>query len=368
MPLGEGNYVFFTVGIGQIWFTRRALDGTWVPAVQEQNPQLPGEAAAQGISQQSTFELQHVAIAAHGGELWHSRWDSQGQATVFVDVQATAAGRVGGGFMDVDAAHGPSTSPASRDLFVVGCTYDVIPPAAPVLKLWHTRRKSDGTWMPFRDMQAVAGQVQIGPVRNVSCATEEPLGGPGAAYHVVALTSDYRLFHTRFNIDTDTFSTFLDIESTGAGEAGNFTDVSCAWDGSSLHVCAVTSGTLKHTSMLPNGTWTPFADVKTLAASDPGIIEKVACAVPSLLPPVGTVSTGCLTAPVRLAQRIFRRRQPDPLDAIAPTPLVVVVLTTARQAWHTERDSSGWTPFEDIETTAAGAIGGAGDRPRYVAL
>ena len=41
MSLGDGNYVFLTVGAGQIWDTRRAADGSWVPAVREQNPQLP---------------------------------------------------------------------------------------------------------------------------------------------------------------------------------------------------------------------------------------------------------------------------------------------------------------------------------------
>lgn len=367
MALGEGNYIFFTVSHGEVWFTRRAPDGSWVLAAQLQNPQLPGEAAAQAISTRGVLELQHLAVVADGGELWHSLWNSQGQATAFGDVQATAAGRVGG-FMDVDATHGPS-----RELFVVGCTVDG--------KLWDTTRNPNGTWRPFEDMKALPSQINIGHVRNVACATEEPSAGSGPAFHVVALTDNYRLFHTRY-INTSTFSPFLDIESTAAGEAGNFTDVSCAWDGSCLHVCAVTGGTLKHTMMLPDMTWTPFVDVKPLAgAPDPGLIEKVACEMRGTPLAPGSVSTGCnllLAAPVSVVRRILQRRRSDPLDAAASLPLEVVILTTVvqqaplpslRQAWHIERGSNGtWTVFGDIETTLAGTLGTFGGRPFYVAL
>jgi hypothetical protein len=127
--------------------------------------------------------------------------------------------------------------------------------------------------------------------------------------------------------------------------------------------------------MLPDMTWTPFVDVKTLAASDPGLIEKVACAIPSTPPSPGPVSTGCLAAaPVRLARvarRILRRGQPDPLDAVTPVPLEVVVLTSAQGVWHTERGpgpDGAWTPFGDVEATAAGAIGNISSKPRNVAL
>jgi hypothetical protein len=374
MPLGDGNYIFFTVGVGHIWFTRRASDGSWVPAVREQNPQLPGDASTQAISTRGLAELQHVAIVASGGQLWHSLWNSQGQATMFGDVQATAAGQVGG-FVDVDATHGPLGTPSSDELFVVGCNADG--------QLWDTTRHADGSWRPFENMQTIPGQINIGPIRNVACTTERP-NGSGPAYHVVAVTDvrdeyerenrydpqAYHLFHTRRDINTGAFSTFLDIESTAAGEAGNFTDVSCAWDGSSLHVCGVAGGTVKHTMRHADGTWTPFAEVKTLAASDPGLIEKVGCGVPYRLPPPRPVSTGCLTAaPVRVARRMLRRRQPDSLEAVAPAPLEVVVATSARTVWHTERSpTAAWTPFEDIEATAAGAIGSFAARPRDIAL
>ena len=364
MALGDGNYIFITTGAGHIWFTRRAADGSWVPAVREQNPQLPGDAGAQGISTRGVSELQHLAIVAFGGGLWHSRWDSQGQATVFGDVQSTAAGRVGG-FLDVDATHGPAGTASAQELFLVGCTVDG--------KVWDTTRSPDGTWRPFEDMQTVPNQVTIGTVRNVSCASGPP-NATGPAVHVVVLTNDYRLFHTRWDLDSDTFSTFLDIETTAAGEAGSFTDVSCAWDGSALHVCAVAGGTIKYTRMPPDGTWTPFADVKTLAASDPGLIEKVGCAVPSLSPGPGPVSTGCNFV-ARMArfvvQPFSRRAQPGsaaPLGATEPSVQVVVV-TSAQRLWHTERTAgAAWTPFVDVETTSAGAIGSSASRPRNVAL
>src|SRR3954451_18798587 len=86
VALGDGTYIFFTVSHGEIWFTRLAVNRTWDPAIHEQNPQLPGEAAAQAISTWGISELQHLAIVAQGGELWHSMWNSQGQATVFSDV------------------------------------------------------------------------------------------------------------------------------------------------------------------------------------------------------------------------------------------------------------------------------------------
>jgi hypothetical protein len=359
MPLGNGNYVFFTLGVGEIWFTRLAEDGSWAPAVHEQNPQLPGDAGAQAVSTRDTTELQHLAIAVHGGELFHSLWNDQGQATPFGDVQNTAAGRVGP-FIDVDAAHGPS-----GELFVVGCTNDG--------KLWDTTRNPAGTWRPFEDMQSVPNQTPIGYVRNVSCAAE-PIVGIGAAFHVVVLTDTYHLFYTRLDLTTGTFSPFLDIETTTAGEAGNFTDVSCAWDGSCLHVCAVTGGTIQHTMMMPGLTWTPFADVKMLAgAPDPGLIEKVACGSARRLGPPGPVSTGCLlAAPLLLARPFMRRRRTDPLAAAATTmALEVVVVTSAQGAWHTERGpgtTGSWAPFVDVETTAAGPLGIGGTKPRNVAL
>jgi len=364
MALGSGNYVFFTVGTGLIWFTRRGPDGVWQPALQEHNPLLPGDAGAQAISTRGTLELQHLAIVAHGGELYHSLWNDQGQATQFADVQATAAGPVGG-FMDVDAGHG-----ATGQLFVVGCTVDG--------KLWFTTRSPDGTWRPFLDVESVAGQIPMDDVRNVSCAAEPALG-LGAALHVVVLTTSYRLLYTRLDVLTGTFSPFLDIENTGAGEGGSFTDVSCAWDGANLHVVAVTSATIRHTMMTPGPAWTPFADVKTMAGPpDPGLIEKVACGTVRRPEPPGPISTGCplgllLVVPWLVSRPFVRRRLPDGVaESHASTlDVEIVVVTSAQRVWHTERRPEGtgsWSPFADVETTAAGPIGSLGSKPRNVAL
>ena len=65
-------------------------------------------------------------------------------------------------------------------------------------------------------------------------------------------------------------------------------------------------------------TWDPFVDVKTTSADNPGRIEKVACALPSI--------------PI----------EPGVGQAVAASPLVVVVLTSLQKAWYTERWPAGF--------------------------
>jgi hypothetical protein len=97
-----------------------------------------------------------------------------------------------------------------------------------------------------------------------------------------------------------------------------------------------------------------------------------------------TATADVILAKVRIVQENIKKLvdnngkyckgQPDPLDAVTPVPLEVVVLTSAQGVWHTERgprgpgQSGGWTSFGDVEATTAGTIGNISSRPRNVAL
>ncbi|MGW3647055.1 hypothetical protein [Streptomyces sp. NPDC000878] len=314
--------MFFVTDGGQIWFTRRAVNGSWSPALRLQNPALPGAAGDLAVSHLGTAEMQILATAAFGGGLWHSLWDNEGKATQFGDVETQAGQRPP--FLGVDAAHGSLQSIGGGltrwQLHVVGCDVNG--------DLWHTLRYGNGAWMPFGNIEQQASD--IGSARSVACAYYD--GPLSDQLHVVAVTNDYRLKHTTLRVSTnDSWSPFIDVEMV-AGETGSFLQASCACIGPDLHLCAITGdGNVKHAVRTPAGAWTPLGDVET-QAGDVGQIEYVGC------------------------------------EAGAQKTLQVVVLTSAQRVLHTQRNQdSSWTPFRDVEGQC-GSIGSSSARPRRVAL
>lgn len=322
MALGNGNYVFFVTGDGRIWFTRRAVDGSWSPVLRLQNPALPGAAGDLAVSHLGTTEMQILATTAFGGGLWHSLWDKEGRATQFGDVEMQAGQRPP--FLGVDAAHGSLQNIGGGltrwQLHLVTCDVNG--------DLWHTLRYGNGAWSPFGNIEQQAGD--IGSTRSVTCAY---YNGPlSDQLHVVAVTNDYRLKHTAMRVSTnESWAPVVDLE-VAAGEAGSFLQASCACIGADLHLCAVTGdGTVKHAVRASAGAWTPLGDVK-VQAGDIGQVEYVGC------------------------------------EAGARNSLQVVVVTSTQRVFHTQRNQDGsWTPFGDVEGQC-GLIGSSAARPRQVAL
>ncbi len=144
-------------------------------------------------------------------------------------------------------------------------------------KLWHTIRQSDGTWTPFGDVKAQAGD--RGTFVRVGIAVE-PAPGPAefiSELHVGGVTSDGKLWHTIRHSD-GTWTPFGDVKAQ-AGDRGTFVDVGDAGTPSiDLHVSGPTSdGKLWHTIRHSDGTWTPFGDVKA-QAGDPGSVQSISVA------------------------------------------------------------------------------------------
>jgi uncharacterized protein YkwD len=137
-------------------------------------------------------------------------------------------------------------------------------------KLWHTIRYTNGNWAPFSDVKAHTGA----PGSIVAAAVQVIGSGAGSALHLGAITSDGRLWHTIRQSD-GSWLPFGDVAAR-AGDRGQFVSVALANVNDELHVCGVTSdGKLWHTIRDSNGNWTPFGDVKG-QSGDPGTFTRVA--------------------------------------------------------------------------------------------
>jgi hypothetical protein len=145
-------------------------------------------------------------------------------------------------------------------------------------RLWHTIRRSDG-WTEFVDVERQAGD--RGAFRTVSVSLAKNRAG-GIELHLSGVTANGRLWHTIRRSD-GSWTEFGDVEGQ-AGDRGAFVTVGIAGLADELHLSGVTAdGRLWHTIRRSDGSWFGFGDVEG-QAGDRGAFVTVGIA--GVLPPI----------------------------------------------------------------------------------
>ncbi|MFF4922507.1 trypsin-like serine protease [Kitasatospora sp. NPDC001261] len=128
--------------------------------------------------------------------------------------------------------------------------------------LYFATRLYDGSWTPYEDVQAAAGN--IGGVRAVATA------GINTATHIVALGGDGHLHYAIRNLDGSWGQRFVDL-NIALNDLGNITQVSIAPVGNDLHIAIVANDILFHTVRNGAGQWSAFGVVSDVAGPLKGI-------------------------------------------------------------------------------------------------
>ncbi|MFB7126591.1 trypsin-like serine protease [Kitasatospora sp. NPDC056273] len=115
--------------------------------------------------------------------------------------------------------------------------------------LYAATRLYDGSWTPYQDVQAAAGN--IGGVRAVTSA------GIDTNTHVLALGGDGHLHHAIRSLDGSWGQKFIDVNANVA-DLGNITQIAATPVGADLHIVVVANGILFHTVRYGNGQWSGF--------------------------------------------------------------------------------------------------------------
>nr|BFD94185.1 hypothetical protein KitaXyl93_55450 [Kitasatospora sp. Xyl93] len=228
--------------------------------------------------------------------------------------------------------------------------------------LYFASRLYDGSWTPYEDVQAAAGN--IGGVRAVSSA------GINTATHVVALGGDGHLHHAIRNLDGGWGQKFVDVNTT-VSDLGNITQVTVAPVGEDLHVVVVADGTLFHSVRSASGQWTSFK-VVTEVTGPLNDITSISAA--------GAVGGELHIAAVSGGQVYHTRRNAggswslwgsvaEAAGATGPVTAVTVArqnndlnlaLVASDGQYHTLRYASGsWSPMTSL-VDVVGSISGTG--------
>ncbi|MGW7441938.1 trypsin-like serine protease [Kitasatospora sp. NPDC054795] len=128
--------------------------------------------------------------------------------------------------------------------------------------LYFASRLYDGSWTPYEDVQAAAGN--IGGVRAVATA------GINTSTHIIALGGDGHLHYAIRNLDGSWAQRFVDL-NIALNDLGNITQVSISPIGDNLHVAIVADDFLFHTVRNGAGQWGAFGVVTDVAGPLKGI-------------------------------------------------------------------------------------------------
>ncbi|MFJ7912688.1 trypsin-like serine protease, partial [Kitasatospora sp. NPDC096204] len=217
--------------------------------------------------------------------------------------------------------------------------------------LFFASRLYDGSWTPYEDVQAVAGN--IGGVRAVSTA------GINADTHVIALGGDGHLHYAVHNLDGGWGQKFVDINTT-VSDLGNITQVSIAPMGGDLHVVVVADGILFHAVRFANGQWTRFNVVTDATGPLNGITSISAAGAAGGDLHIAAVSGGKIYHTRRLATGSWGAwgSVADAAGATAPVTAATIVrqgndlnlaLIASDGQYHTMRYASGsWQPVASL--------------------
>jgi subtilisin family serine protease len=220
-------------------------------------------------------------------------------------------------------------------------------------RLWHTMRQAEGSWQPFGDVEAQAGE--MGTLTDAAAASIGP------ELHLVAVNAQGRLWHT-IRYPGGAWQPFGDIEGQ-AGEMGKLTDAAAASIGADLHVVAINAqGRLWHTIRYAGGSWQPFGDIEGQTGDMGKLVDVAVAAVGGSLHVVAVNTKGRLWHTIRYAGGAWQpfgdiEGQAGEMGKLTDTAatavgarLHVVAVNAAGRLWHTIRYANGsWQPFGDIE-------------------
>ncbi|MFG2919138.1 trypsin-like serine protease [Kitasatospora sp. NPDC048298] len=226
--------------------------------------------------------------------------------------------------------------------------------------LYFASRLYDGSWTPYEDVQAAAGN--IGGVRAASSV------GINGDTHVVALGGDGHLHYAVHNLDGGWGQKFVDLNTT-VSDLGNITQVTVASVGGDLHVVVVADGYLFHNVRSENGQWTSFKVVTDVTGPLSGITSISAAGAAGGELHIAAVSGGKVYHTARFATGSWSRwgSVAEAAGATAPVSAVAVTrqnndlnlaLIASDGQYHTMRYASGsWQPVRSLGSVVGNVAG-----------
>ncbi|MFH9355364.1 trypsin-like serine protease [Kitasatospora sp. NPDC017646] len=222
--------------------------------------------------------------------------------------------------------------------------------------LYFASRLYDGSWTPYEDVQATAGN--IGGVRAVASA------GVDTATHIIALGGDGHLHYAIRNLDGSWAQRFVDL-NVALNDLGNITQVAVASVGNDLHVAIVANDILFHTVRNGAGEWSAFGVVTDVVGPLKGITSISAAGTAGGELHIAAVSGGRIYHTLRKATGTWSGwgAVAQAAGATAPVTAVAVsrqnndlnlALVASDGQYHTMRWANGsWQPMASL----AGVIG-----------
>ncbi|MFI2610923.1 trypsin-like serine protease [Kitasatospora sp. NPDC018619] len=217
--------------------------------------------------------------------------------------------------------------------------------------LYSATRLYDGSWTPYEDVQAAAGNV--GGVRAVATA------GINTATHVIALGGDGHLHYAIRNLDGGWGQKFVDLNAT-VSDLGNITQVTISPIGGDLHVVVVANGFLFHSIRHAAGQWTSFNVVTDVTGPLNGITSISAAGAAGGELHIAAVSGGKVYHTLRTAAGNWGAwgSVAEAAGATAPVSAVAITrqstglnlaLVASDGQYHTLRWANGsWQPIASL--------------------
>ncbi|MFF2751851.1 trypsin-like serine protease [Kitasatospora sp. NPDC058048] len=226
--------------------------------------------------------------------------------------------------------------------------------------LYFATRLYDGSWTPYEDVQAAAGN--IGGVRAVATA------GINTSTHIVALGGDGHLHYAIRDLDGGWGQKFVDVNTT-VSDLGNISQVSVSPVGGDLHVVVVADGFLFHSVRYSTGQWTSFKVVTDVTGPLNGITSISAAGAADGGLHIAAVSGGTVYHTLRNAGGGWSTwgSVAEAAGATAPVTAVAIsrqnsdlnlALIASDGQYHTLRWANGsWQPIASLSSVIGNITG-----------